>query len=326
MSDTEEKLLMLSDLPVVNKASANEYSLIIAVQSGVKKPESIGFEDEFSLPDGRRTSPKEEISLIRKTGAGGAIQEIYDSKNGLFQMNVIDLGFSTFGASGLEITVSTKSPIAATGKPSRSMTHFHPLRQLSHDILKLREIVVQNSGSARNCLPFYSSYLTLCVAIVDCFINYCSKHLANGIIENGIGVTDYVGELFSRAARQERKLEVLWNTIFLNHNEEKDEYLTAICGFITEEIVDDRLKTGFSKLKSSNHWADYMTLKNARNLIVHPNEHLSQIYIEDIQNNLNRCRGLGELLLSFSRHQSCFGELGCLRQLAFAPKVCFSET
>lgn len=324
MSETEEMLLMLLDRPVLNRRRADQYSKEIAVKS-VIEIESIGYEDEFSLPNGLTTSPKEEIALIRKTGAGGALQEIYDAKNCLFQMNIIDLGFSIHGASGLGITVSSESPVAATGKTSKSMAHFHPLRQLSHDILKMREICVQYSGSARDCLPFYSSYLTLCATIIDCFINYYCKHMSNAIEKHSMGISDYVGELLSRTTRQERKLEVLWNAIFLNHNEEKDEYLTAICGFLTEEIVDDRLKTGFSELKASNHWADYINLKAARNLIVHPNEHLSQIYIEDIKDNLNMCRGVGEVLLSFSRHQSYFGELGCLRQLAFAPEVSFSK-
>jgi len=311
-------LLKLSDKPVLSQAKAVEHSTMLTRVAGFN-PDTLKTDDEMNLADGRTTTPKEDVEAIRATGAGAAMQDIYDAKNSLFNLAIIPVGFSTSGAKGFQMTVSAMSPVASAGRPSSSMAQYHPLAQLIDDVIHMRRLCAQHSTMALHCLPFYRSYLSLCIAVVDCFVNYCSKYFqdANSTSE----LSDYVNELLHFKTPQERKLEILWNVVFLSHNEEKDEYLTAIFVVPTEDVVIDRLKDGFANLKNSPAWECYANLKDERNKMVHPTGHIASIYIENIMADLNKCRGIGEVLLEFARHQNYYGELGCLRKLAYAPLV-----
>ena len=251
------------------------------------------------------------------------MQGLYDANNRLFNMNnILPIGFSTPPSSGLKMAVSAKSPILSEGRPSISMAQYHPLTQVIDDALHMRRMCVDHSSMALHCLPFYRSYLGLCISVVDCFVHYCSKYLQD--MSESFTLSDYVNELLFFGTTQERKLEILWNVIFLNHNKKKDKYLTAIFAVPTEDVVIDQLKDGFSALKKSKNWQGYVELKNERNNIIHPSGHIASIYIENIISDLNKCRSIGQVLLEFARHQNYYGELGCLRRLAHAPLVKFA--
>lgn len=318
--DDAPKLLKLSDTPVLSQAKAREHSEMLARVCGFD-PKSLQFRQEMILANGRKTTPKEDIETIRKTGAGADMQSIYDARNSLLKLSIVPIGFSIHGATGMKMTVSSQSPVVSKGSPSRSMAQYHPLIQLIDDVLQMRRMCVDHSSMALHCLPFYRSYLSLCIAVVDCFVNYCSKYLRDA---DEFMPSDYVNELLALGTSQERKLEILWDVIFLNHNKEKDEYHTVIFILPTEDAVLPALKSEFIKLKHTPAWGNYIELKGKRNKIVHPSNHIDSIYIEDIAADLNKCRGIGEVLLNFTRHQNFYAELGGLRQLAYAPLVEFT--